>query len=224
VGRENELNLLTNWLISTTLDGRTPCRLVTLVGTGGSGKTSLAIEVARRLLRHFPDGVWLIELAGVENATEYQLLQRLAVVLGLTETGGSLQNNLITYLRNRRTLLVLDNCEQLVAECAQLSAQLLQHCPQLQLLVTSREFLNISGEQVWYPTPLSFPAASEQVISGDDLLQYGAIQLFVERARAVQPLFELTAETTLAVVQICHRLDRANPSAVRHCNSSHKPF
>lgn len=172
---------------------RTP--LLTLVGPGGVGKTRLALEVAARFAASVRDGVHLVELASL---TEAGLVpERVAATLGIIErTQGSLLTNPGQLLGHRHMLLVIDNCEHLVEACARLAETVLQSCPQVRVLATSREPLGVRGEQIWQVAPLSLADNASE-----------AVQLFVERASAVAPSFSLTASNRQAVIEICRRLD-----------------
>src|SRR5581483_5440166 len=131
-------------------------RLLTLTGAGGCGKTSLALEVARGLLDVFPDGVWLVELAALSG--EALVLEAVAAALGVRESPERpLLDGLTAYLQPRAVLLVLDNCEHLIDACARLAEQLLDTCPDLRLLATSREPLRIPGEVTWRVPSLLTP-------------------------------------------------------------------
>lgn len=201
VGRERELAQVTH-LLSTS-------RLVTLVGAGGCGKTRLALQAARALIGDYPDGVWLVELGTLSDPA--LIVHKIASALGLSEeTERPLLDLLIDYLRAKHALLVLDNCEHLIAACATLAQTLLQACPNLCLLATSRETLGIAGESVFGVPSLSVPDLGRLASGGDlesDLLAYESVRLFVERAQAVQPNFKLTAANAPMVAQICSRLD-----------------
>jgi predicted ATPase/class 3 adenylate cyclase len=180
-------------------------RLVTLTGTGGTGKTRLALRVAQEMLVSFKDGIWLVELAPV--ADPELLDQTVASTLGLHKTTeSSYQVILESYLCSRRLLLILDNCEHLLEACARLAHHLLQHCPQLTLLATSRQTLSVSGEMTYYVPSLVALDPSEQV-SRDELAQTESVRLFTDRAAAVLPSFKLSNETLWAAARICHRLD-----------------
>jgi predicted ATPase/DNA-binding SARP family transcriptional activator len=180
-------------------------RLVTLTGPGGVGKTRLAIQSSNKLLDQFKDGVWWVELAPLTDETFVP--QALAKSLGVRDIPNqSLNETLSNFLRSKQLLLVLDNCEHLIAGCAQLADRLLSTCPTLKILTTSREALGLTGEDIWYVPILSLP--DPQRISLTDLLmQYEAIRLFVERAGAVRSDFSLTERNALAVAQVCQRLD-----------------
>jgi predicted ATPase/DNA-binding CsgD family transcriptional regulator len=199
VGREAEMAEIRNLLDST--------RLLTLTGPGGSGKTRLALRVGEEMARQgtFEHGVWWVELATLSDP----LLVPKAVALALNvaeQPGHALIDTLVETLRSQHTLLILDNCEHLVAACAGLTEALLHTCPHLHLLTTSREALNIGGETIWLVPPLRVPD-TYYLPPIEGLLRYEAIQLFVDRVRAVLPSFALTQENARTVVQICRRLE-----------------
>ena len=180
-------------------------RLVTLTGAGGTGKTRLALRVAEEMLEGFPDGIWFVELAPV---TDPELIgQTVAYTLGLQNTTeSSYQALLDSYLRSRRLLLILDNCEHLLEACARLAHHLLQYCPQLTLLATSQQTLGVSGEIAYYVPSLVALDPSDRV-SPEELAQTESVRLFTERAAAVLPGVKLSDETLLAAARICRRLD-----------------
>ncbi len=183
---------------------RSSDRLITLTGSGGVGKTRLALEVAHAVQSHYPHGVWFIDLAPLSDP----LLVPQAVVNALEIyriPDRSVLNDLIDRLRDKHLLLVLDNCEHLIDACAQLADQLLQHCPELHLLATSREALGIQGEASVRVPSLSLPPIEQP--TPDALAQSEAVQFFLDRAAAVLPDFALTATNAPAVLQICRRLD-----------------
>ncbi len=166
-------------------------RLVTLTGSGGTGKTRLSIEVGAQELAHFTSGVWMIELAPLSD--ESQIIPALAQAFGLQESPFTpLANRVTDYLRDKKLLLILDNCEHLIAACARLADDLLHQCAGLKILASSREALGIAGE-VAYHTP--------------SLAEAESTGLFVERARAANPKFSLTDANASSVAQICSRLD-----------------
>lgn len=173
------------------------------MGAGSSGKTRLAIQAATDLIDAFKDGVWWVELAGLSDGT--LIPQAIAKALGVREsTNQPLQETLVNYLRGKQLLLVLDNCEHLVAACARTAEMLLQACPRLTILATSREPLGIGGERVWQVPTLSLPEP-QQVIHL--LMQSESVRLFVARAAAVRSDFKLTEQNALTVAHICRRLD-----------------
>ncbi|MFA0732356.1 MAG: hypothetical protein RJAPGHWK_002247 [Candidatus Fervidibacter sp.] len=180
-------------------------RLVTLTGTGGCGKTRLALEVAMEVMEEFPDGVWLVELAPLKE-TEL-VVQTVALALGVKEEAQRpLLETLTDFLKPKKLLLLLDNCEHLVGACAQLMERLLQVCPNLWVLATSREGLRIAGEQIYRVPPLSVPNLTPLPSLGQ-LMQYESVRLFVDRARLVRPSFSVNDQNASAVAEICHRLD-----------------
>ncbi len=185
------------------LVGREGVRLVTLTGPGGVGKSRLAVEVADRLRASFADGARFIDLASVRAAELVAAV--IAAGLGLSTSGARLTGDVKSYLRGRRLLLVLDNFEQ-VTEAAPLVADLLGAAPAVVALVTSRMVLRIRGEHEFAVPTLPVPPSTA---GGDTagLLQYASVGLFVERARAAAPGFELTSENAEAVAEICRRLD-----------------
>jgi predicted ATPase len=197
IGRERDITAVSELLLTS--------RLLTLAGTGGGGKTRLALQVATGLVEEFAHGVWWVELAALSDPL--LVPQAVASTLGIPERADrTLAEALADALRPKQLLLVLDNCEHLLAACAQLIATLLRTCPQLRVLVTSREALTIAGETIWLVLPLRVPD-TYQLPPVDGLRTYEAVELFVERARSVLPSFTLTPENASAVVQVCRRLD-----------------
>jgi predicted ATPase/DNA-binding SARP family transcriptional activator len=197
IGREKELTEVRGLI--------TMQRAVTLTGSGGAGKTRLAIESASGLVDHFADGVWLIEFAPLTDAA--LIPHAVAATLGLLETGGrSIVTALIDVLHEKHRLLIFDNCEHLIDACAQLATMLLPACPQLHILATSREPLGIAGEMPFRVPPLSTPDAQHLPII-QELEHYEAVQLFVERGAAAIPAYALTADNAVAIAHICQRLD-----------------
>jgi len=169
----------------------TSARLVTLTGSGGTGKTRLSQEIGAEVLSTFTNGVWLIELAPLSDPT--QIIPALAQVFGLQELPfNPLANLVLDYLRDKKILLLLDNCEHLIEACARLADDLLHQCAGLKILASSREALGIAGE-VAYRIP--------------SLADSEATQLFVDRARAANSNFKLTDANASAITKICHRLD-----------------
>ena len=197
IGREKEIAELEELFLNRT------ARLVTLTGSGGTGKTRLALKAAETLLQLFPQGVWLVELAPV---CDPELIPRaVAEVLGVAgNPQHSLTQALANYLRNRQLLLILDNCEHVVGEAGALAEYLLQTCPQLQILATSREILGVAGETPIRCPSLSLPHGKAGL---DELAQVEAVSLFVERAQTVAASFELTESNAELVARICQRLD-----------------
>jgi predicted ATPase/DNA-binding SARP family transcriptional activator len=182
-------------------------RLVTLTGPGGVGKTRLALAAAALSADAFPDGVWLVELAGSATAGARAPADAVMDVLGIRDDSSMDPSVLLAEaLRTSRMLLVLDNCEHLVDQAAKLAAQLLQAAPELRILATSREPLMIAGEVVWAVPPLELPGpeAGQQATA---LAQFSAVQLFVMRAEASAPGFRLDEGNAQAVAGLCQRLD-----------------
>jgi non-specific serine/threonine protein kinase len=197
VGRKQEMVEVMQLLEQT--------RLLTLTGSGGTGKTRLVLQVAGGLREGYAQGVWLVDLAPLAEPT--LVPQAVAAVLGVQGgTSRPLLATLVEVLRSRHILLLLDNCEHLVDACATLVEALLRACPRVHILATSREALGIAGEICWRVPSLSLPEADRQVAL-QELARYEAVQLFVERARAVQPQFALTERNSSAVAQICQQLD-----------------
>jgi predicted ATPase/class 3 adenylate cyclase len=179
-------------------------RLLTLTGPGGAGKTRLALQVAADLVEAYADGVWFVPLAPVASAG--MVKATIAGTLGIRESStDSIEATLRAHLRPKHLLLVLDNFEHVV-DASPLVADLLSHCPDIQVLVTSRAPLHISGEYELPIPPLELPPA-DIPLRLDDALASEAVRLFVDRARAVQSNFELTEDNAETVVAICRRLD-----------------
>jgi predicted ATPase/DNA-binding SARP family transcriptional activator len=185
-------------------------RLLTLTGAGGSGKTRLALAVAADVMTNEPEGVALVELAALADPSLAP--QAVASALGLREEGQRpMTTTLAEALRSREILLVLDNCEHLIDACAHLAQMLLNDCPRLRILATSREPLGVAGETTWLVPSLALPDPRLLALSGMELVnglkQVEAIQLFVERATATLPTFTLIPDNAAAIAQICRRLD-----------------
>ena len=181
-------------------------RLVTLTGVGGVGKTRLAVRVACEVRRRFPDDVWLVELAQV---SEPALLPNvIAEALGVRDqTARSPEESLLDHLRDRRLLLILDNCEHLIDACAQLVSRMLRASEHLVILATSRAPFGILGEHVWPVPPLSLPDRADASSRAGYRYDHEALELFEERARAVQPDFALDSRSKPVAVQLCRSLD-----------------
>lgn len=180
-------------------------RLLTLTGPGGVGKTRLAIQAGLRARRGFPDGVWLVDLAAVEDAT--RLADAVAATVGVKDQSARLAGQqLADYLENRCLLMLLDNCEHLVAACAGLVDSMLRRAPALRVLATSRQPLGLPGEQVLAVDPLPVPAAG-RTPPAEALVRYDAVALFTDRAAAVQPGFRVHEGNRETVARLCARLD-----------------
>jgi predicted ATPase/class 3 adenylate cyclase len=179
-------------------------RLLTLTGPGGTGKSRLSLEVASGLLSEFPQGVWLIELAALRDGA--LIPQTVAAIFGIREIQGrSIIESLVDYLRHRRLLLILDNCEHLIAASAELAAMLLRSCPHLSILASSREPLGVPGEVIYPVPPLSRPDSDQ--VSPDQLAQFEATRLFLDRATPANLVFTVTAASAGFVARIARRLD-----------------
>ncbi len=197
VARERELAEVTRQLGDT--------RLLTLVGGGGFGKTRLSLQVAATVLDDFPDGVWLVELASTSAAR--LVPQAVASALGVKEDPGfPVLDALLKFARERRFLLVLDNCEHVVHACAELARQLLETASGVTILASSREPLAIRGESMYPLAPLPVPAPAP-TSRAEIINTCAAVQLFTDRATAAQPSFRITDENAAAVAEICRRLD-----------------
>ena len=180
-------------------------RLVTLTGSGGAGKTRLALQVAADVMEGYPDGVWLAEFAPIADPT--LVPKTVATALGVPEQPGREQiDTLVDALKRRALLLVLDNCEHLLAACRDLAAVLLRACPQVRVMATSREGLGVPGETLWRVPSLSLPDV-RHLPTSEDLVLYEAVRLFVARAMATTPGFSVTSQNASAVAQVCQRLD-----------------
>jgi predicted ATPase/DNA-binding SARP family transcriptional activator/Tfp pilus assembly protein PilF len=181
-------------------------RLVTLTGTGGVGKTRLAVGVAERLLDEFPDGVWFVDLTPLSDPA--LVPETIAGVLGLyEEVGRSWLDILRNSLKSRTLLLALDNCEHLIESCAQIAGDLLGAAPRLRILATSRQPLGVEGERVWRVPSLSLPPPTVSPAEPPTLLEYEAVRLFVSRAVWNEPGFTLTPQNAEAVATICRQLE-----------------
>jgi predicted ATPase/DNA-binding CsgD family transcriptional regulator len=195
LGREKESATIRQLL------NRADVRLVTITGPGGVGKTSLALQVAHEVQDAFTDGVFFISLAAISDST--LIIPTIAHTLNVIESPNRLLlDSLKEFLRNKQTLLLLDNFEQIIS-AAPLLSELLSACAGLRMLATSREALRLRGEQEFPLSPLALPDPS----SVETLMQYSGIALFVQRAQGIQPDFKLTQENASAVSEICARLD-----------------
>jgi predicted ATPase/class 3 adenylate cyclase len=197
IGRERDLEETRARLLNA--------RLVTISGGGGLGKTRLSIELATTVSQVFNAGVWFIELAGLSDGS--LVPHAVATVVGVRESANEpLEATLSRHLGSLRALIVLDNCEHLVEGCAQLVQVLLQRCPVLTVLATSREVLEVPGEVVWRLSPLALPEAARSD-AVEELLRSEAVALFVDRATLADPSFRLDQQNAARVVGICSRLD-----------------
>jgi predicted ATPase len=200
VGRQKEIEDVKAYLVPLATS-----RLATLTGVGGTGKTRLALQVAEELIAEFPDGIWLVEFARITDPL--LIPHTAAAVFSLRdEKGKSADEILDNYLRLKRLLLILDNCEHLIDGAAQFADHILHLASGVKILATSREALGLAGETIYLvpslgkPNPANLPPL-------ESLTQYDAVQLFIDRAVAVLPSFKVMNANAPAVAQICHRLD-----------------
>lgn len=199
VGREREVAEI------AALVQRAEVRLLTLLGPGGCGKTRLSLQIARGLLPHFPDSICFVELAAISDGK--LVPSAIADALGVSEDGARPLHDLIHEdLEPKQVLLLLDNCEHVLAETAAFVAGILKAAPGVKVLATSREPLHLPGEREMAVTPLALPP-TEQWRSATELVQYEAVQLFVARVQEVQATFTVDASNAAAVAEICARLD-----------------
>ena len=196
VGRRRELSETRRLLASG--------RLLTLIGPGGVGKTRLALRMAAEVRRTFPDGVWFVELAALQDP---QLVPHtVANTLELRQVSADPASDLADYLETKSLLVVLDNCEHLTDACAVLVSKLLASAPGLRILATSRHVLGVEGEQILSVPPLSTPDADEEAEAVDPM-RYESVSLFLDRAASVAPGFAISDGNRAAVVELCRRLD-----------------
>jgi predicted ATPase/DNA-binding CsgD family transcriptional regulator len=181
-------------------------RIVTLTGAGGVGKTRLAIQAAADLLDEYEDGVWLVELAAI---TDPELVApAVAAALGVAEAPDRpVLDTLVAALRARELLLIIDNCEHMLAACRTLAYAIARNCRGIRLLTTSREPLGVDGEHLYRVPSLSLPTGADLADGGKGQLTCEAVRLFVDRATAHQPAFQLDENAGTAVVSICRQLD-----------------
>jgi non-specific serine/threonine protein kinase len=195
IGRESEIAEGRRCLASA--------RLLTLTGSGGCGKTRLAIELAESIRSEFPDGTWLVEFASISDPT--LVPQTIAAALAVREQPERpIIETLSETLAPRKVLVVLDNCEHLLESAARTAETLVRSCPGLKVLATSRESLRIPGEVSRRVPSLSLPDSGRH---GTEILKYEAIRLFVQRATSIVPTFSLTPKNAIAIAEICRRLD-----------------
>ncbi|MDQ6825059.1 MAG: tetratricopeptide repeat protein [Candidatus Eremiobacteraeota bacterium] len=196
-GREADMQEISEALDTT--------RLVTLFGAGGVGKTRLALQVAAELLDRFPDGVWYLELAPITDPEFVPTV--IAGLLNAPEAHDrSVTETLLNFLKRKRMLLILDNCEHMVEAVSTLVAAILHSCPDVRILATSRQAFNIAGEDVIRVASLAAPDPTSQV-SADTAMEFGAVALFVDRATSVNRTFRLSDDMASTVADICRRLD-----------------
>ncbi len=178
-------------------------RLVTIFGAGGIGKSRVALQIGSALLDGFLDGVWLVDLAPMADQT----LVASAVLAALQHpaTTGSALDVVVAYLKTRRLLLILDNCEHVISAAREVATTIIEFCPHVRILTTSREALDEPGERVYRLPSMAVPPDSPG--TAQDALRYGAVTLFVERAHAVNRSFALVDDNAPDVNEICRRLD-----------------
>jgi non-specific serine/threonine protein kinase len=199
IGREKEIGALRKLITAG------PTRLVTLTGSGGVGKTRLAIRTAEELLDNFEDGVWLVELAPLNNSD--LVAQTAMTALGFQQMSGQTATQVLCeHLREKCRLLILDNCEHLVSAVAELAETLLRACPYLHILATSREILCVQGETPFRCPSLSLPDP-QHLPPVVELARCEAVRLFAERAQTSSPGFSLSEANTSLVARVCQRLD-----------------
>jgi predicted ATPase/DNA-binding XRE family transcriptional regulator len=196
IGREKEMDEIKDALFKY--------RLVTLTGSGGTGKSRLSLQVAADLLDAFPDGLWFIELAPLRDPR--LVPQTIWNAIGLVEQKDiTILQALQEYLREKKVLFVLDNCEHLIETCAELSNDLLSHTANLKILASSREALGVQGEFSWRVPSLALPNMNN-IPEVEQISQYEAVRLFIERAQLINPKFEVNKFNAPAIAQICYRL------------------
>jgi predicted ATPase/class 3 adenylate cyclase len=197
IGREQALAELQRLLAKN--------RILTLTGSGGCGKTRLGLQLAADSLERFPDGAWLVELAPLSDPE--RMPQAVATALGLKEEPGTTISQTISrHLKDKRVLLILDNCEHLLDSSARLADMLVRQCPHLTVLASSREALAIQGEQAYRVPSLSLPDP-KQVHTSSSVASSEAMQLFTDRAVLARPDFQVTDQNASTLAAICHRLD-----------------
>ena len=197
VGRAHEMAELQRLLAAK--------RFVTLTAVGGAGKTRLALEVANRALDAFPDGAWLVDLTAIKDG--HLVARVFSTTLGVHERPRQqIGETVLEHLHGRHLLLVVDNCEHVIADSADFVHAILSSCPGITVLATSREPLRVSGETIWRVAALAVPDPGA-VIEHAEIAQYEAIGLFLDRARLAAPGFEINAGNASAIAQLCRRLD-----------------
>jgi predicted ATPase/class 3 adenylate cyclase len=198
VGREHEMAEIQQLLSAAYL--------VTLAGSGGAGKTRLALQLAVDVVEDYRDGVWLAEFAPLADPA--LVPKTVASILNLPEQPGrDMTDTLVDALRPKALLLLFDNCEHLLAACRDLAATILHKCPHVRILATSREGLGVPGEALWRVPSLSVPEDVRHLPPPGELVLFDAVRLFVDRAVAAAPGFTVTRENAPAVAQVCQRLD-----------------
>jgi class 3 adenylate cyclase len=197
IGREKEINGIKQILGGT--------RKLTIVGSGGTGKTRLVIKVASDLIDEFENGVWFVELSALNDPDLVE--KEISVVLKLKEERDvSLIDSLKEYLKDKQMLLIFDNSEHLLDKCASVAITLLQSCPRLKIISTSRESFNISGETIYRVPPLSVPDSSK-THTIESIQEFESAKLFIDRATSIKHDFKVTDENVKALADLCRKLD-----------------
>ncbi len=197
IGRQSEMEQIKTLIKKT--------HLLTLTGSGGAGKTRLALQAAADIIDDFPNGIWFIELASVSDSA--MVTRTVMKIFNLKEEHEKTpEETLCDFLKDRETLVILDNCEHIVDVCASLAETLLSRCPKLKLLATSREALRCRGEKIFSVSSLEIPDPSESMTT-EKLEQYEAVRLFIERAITADSDFKVNNDNAPALAQICYQLD-----------------
>ena len=197
IGREKEMKHVKETLKLS--------RLVTLTSAGGSGKTRLALQTGAEVIDEYSHGVWFVDLAPLNDPA--LLTSTIIDALGIKEESKkSTEETLIDFIKEKEILILLDNCEQLIHACANLTERLLSSCPKLKIIATSREVMNCGGEKIYRIPPLAIPDRNSNN-TPEQLAQYESVRLFIERALAVNPDFRINNENAQALAEICSRLD-----------------
>jgi predicted ATPase/tRNA A-37 threonylcarbamoyl transferase component Bud32 len=197
IGRERELAECARLLGDS--------RVLTLTGIGGCGKTRLALKLAEHMLPAFPDGAWFVDLAPVTEGS--RVAEAVAAALGIREVAGKdLVASVCEHLAERRTLIILDNCEHLLDDACRAADRMLEQAADVRLLITSREGLGIEGERLFPLRSLSVPSA-QAPLAPATIRDYDSVRLFIDRARRVVPDFDVTPANAASVAEICRRLD-----------------
>ena len=197
-------------IISRISSQLTHHRLITLVGTGGIGQTSVPVATAKRLANNYEHGVWFVDLTAIKDPG--LLPAAISSSVGLDVPAEDASAELLSFLSDKHMLLALDNCEHLIEAAAALALQLLRAAPYVQILATSREPLSVEGERLDHVQSLEFPPVSPG-LGAAEALEYPAIQLFAERAASVLGEFEVRDIDVPIVVDICRKLDTAGHRA-----------